>query len=315
MERNNIPIKIRLGKIRLDSPVIPASGVFGYGDELKSLIDYNKIGAIVTKTLTIKEKKGNPQPRIWELENGLLNSIGLQNIGIERFVEKKFPVIKKLKKPIIVSIGGDTEEEILLCLQYISKRIPYGLAGIELNLSCPNIGKNNLISENAKDTYNIVKQARKITSQFLIAKLSPNAGDVGEIGRAAQQAGADALCAFNTFKGLSFDWEKQKVLLGGVSGNAIFPLSSRLVYQLYQNVSIPIIGVGGIHSGITGLLMILCGAYIIGIGTSLMLNPQIPDEIIEEIKKYIKEKNIKKWEEIVGFINDKKRENKLLSDI
>ncbi|MCL5674979.1 MAG: dihydroorotate dehydrogenase [Candidatus Omnitrophica bacterium] len=289
--------KIKLGKMELDSPVIPASGVFGYGDELKGLIDYKKIGAIVTKTLTIKERKGNPQPRIWELENGLLNTIGLQNIGVERFCEEKLPVIKKLKKPVIVSIGGETDDEILLCLEYISKK---DIEAIELNLSCPNIAGRNLISENPEATYNIIKQARKITRSFLIAKLSPNVTDVGETGSAAEEAGTDALCAFNTFKGLTFDWKNHKVILGGVSGDAIFPLSCRLVHQLYQNVSIPIIGIGGIHSPETGLLMILCGATIIGIGTSLMINPDLPGEILNEIKKYKKEKNIKKWDEIVG---------------
>ena len=305
-------MKIKLGKVSLDSPVIPASGVFGYGDELKGLVDYKKIGAIVTKTLTIKERKGNPQPRTWELENGLLNTIGLQNIGVERFCKEKMPIIKRLKKPVIVSIGGETDDEILSCVEYVSKK---EIDGIELNLSCPNIACQQIISENPEATYNVIKQARKITDRLLVAKLSPNVTDAGETGRAAEEAGADALCAFNTFKGLAFDRKNQKIILGGISGNAIFPLSSRLVYHLYQNVSIPIIGVGGIHSPETGLLMILCGATIIGIGTALVLNPGLPGEILDEIKKYKKEKNIKKWEEIVGFLNDRKRKNKLLPGI
>jgi len=295
-------MKVKLGNISLDSPILPASGVFGYGSELQNIVNYDNLGAIVTKTLTIKERQGNPPPRIWELEDGLLNSIGMQNIGIKKFCEGELPLLKQFKKPVIVSIGGETPDEILLCLEYISQR---EVDAIEINMSCPNLGQDKLISENPEATYNLIKQARKITGHFLIAKLSPNVTDVCEIGKAAEEAGAEALCAFNTFKGLSFDWKNEKAILGGVSGNAIFPLSSRLVYQLYQKVSIPIIGLGGIHSGQTGLQMILCGATVIGIGTALAINPELSAEILAEINRYMFEKNIQNWEELVGSANKK----------
>jgi len=296
-------LQIKLGKLRLDTPVLPASGTFGYGDELIDTMDYQYIGAIVTKTLTWKENPGNPPPRIWEFKNGLMNSIGLQNIGVKRFCEEKLKILLNLDKPLIVSIGGKNPDDILRSIEFLSNE--NGIDAFELNLSCPNIETNKTVSEDPDSTFKLINKARQLTNRVLIAKLSPNVTDICKIGIAAEQAGADILCAVNTFKGLYYDWDRGKMYTGGVSGPMIFPMSFRLVFELYKKVSIPIIGLGGIDSDKKALEMIFAGASAIGIGTSMVIMPDLASRVCQAIVDYLK-KMRKNFCSIVGIRNEKK---------
>ncbi|MGB9641731.1 MAG: dihydroorotate dehydrogenase [Candidatus Ratteibacteria bacterium] len=295
-------LQIKLGKLKLDSPVLPASGTFGYGDELIDTIDYQYIGAIITKTLTWKENPGNPPPRIWEFQNGLMNSIGLQNIGVKRFYEEKLGILLNLNKPLIVSIGGKHPDDILKCIEFLgSKR---GIDALEMNLSCPNIDTNKTISEDPDYTFRLTREARRLTDKVLIAKLSPNVTDICEIGVAAEQAGADILSAINTFKGLYYDWDREKMYAGGVSGPMIFPMALRMVFDLFRKVSIPIIGLGGINSEKKALEMIFSGASAIGIGTSLVIMPDLASRVCQAIVNYLK-KTKQDFYSIIGRMNEK----------
>jgi len=297
-------LKIKLGKLVLDTPVLPASGTFGYGDELQDVTDYKFLGAIITKTLTWEQTQGNPPPRIWEFENGLMNSIGLQNIGVRCFASEKLSCLKKLKKPIIVSVGGKSPEDILKCIEFLDRK--NGISAFELNLSCPNIKTSKIISEDPRSTFNIIKKVKKITDKIVIAKLSPNVRDICETGIAAEEAGADILCAVNTYKGLYYDWNNKKMYTGGVSGSMIFPMALRAVYELYQKVSIPIIGVGGISSEKRALEMIFAGASAIGLGTFLIINPELPMKICKFLIDYLKT-NHTNLQSIIGLYNEKRQ--------
>ncbi|HOL34687.1 MAG TPA: dihydroorotate dehydrogenase [bacterium] len=296
-------LQIKLSKLKLDTPVLPASGTFGYGDELIDIIDYQYIGAIITKTLTWKENAGNPPPRIWEFQNGLMNSIGLQNIGVRRFYEEKLEILRNLNKTLIVSIGGKNQDDIFKSIEFLSNK--KGIDALELNLSCPNIETNKTIAENPDFTFKMLKEARRLTNKVLIAKLSPNVTDICEVGLAAEQAGADILSAVNTFKGLYYDWNREKMYAGGVSGPMIFPMALRMVFELYRKVSIPIIGLGGINSGQKALEMIFSGASAVGIGTSLVIMPDLASRVCQVILDYLN-KTRKNFYSVIGSRNEKK---------
>lgn len=300
MEINDL--KIKIGPLLLDTPVLPASGTFGYGDELLDVIDYRYIGAIVTKTLTWNPTPGNPPPRIWELENGLMNSIGLQNIGVKPFCKEKLPKLGELNKPIIVSLGGKNVDDIFRSVEFLSQKKE--ISAFELNLSCPNIEMEKIISESPELTFNTIKKIRTITDKMLIAKLSPNVSDICETGIAAEKAGADIICAINTFKAAFYDWKNKKFFTGGVSGNMIFPMALRCVYELYKNVSIPIIGLGGIDSEKKALEMLFAGASAIGVGTASVIFPDLPQKICCEIFEFIKNEK-KDYYSIIGTGNEK----------
>jgi len=295
-------LKIKIGGLCLDTPVLPASGTFGYGDELVDVIDYKYMGAIITKTLTWNETMGNPPPRIWELENGLINSIGLQNIGVKRFCQEKLDNLIKLNKPIIVSVGGKTDDDILRCIEFLSNRKE--ISAFELNLSCPNIQLSKIISEDPQLIFKTIEKIRNLTDRVLIAKLSPNVTDICETGVAAEKAGADIICAVNTFKGAFYDWENEKMYKGGVSDSAIFPMALRAVFELYRKVSVPVIGLGGIDSGKKALEMVFAGASAVGIGTAFVISPDLPEKICNEIIKFLNNTG-KDFRSIIGMKNEK----------
>ncbi|MCM8822129.1 MAG: dihydroorotate dehydrogenase, partial [Candidatus Omnitrophica bacterium] len=295
-------LKIKIGNLSLDTPVLPASGTFGYGDELVDIMDYKFIGAIITKTLTWNESEGNPPPRIWELENGLINNIGLQNIGVKRFCEEKLKRLIEIDKPLIVSIGGKHIDEIAKCVEFLTPITE--ISAFELNLSCPNIEMLKAISEDYELTFRTIEKIRRLTEKPLIAKLSPNVTDICEIGVAAEKAGADILCATNTFKGAFYDWDSGKIYKGGVSGRLIFPMTLRAVFELYRKVSIPIIGLGGIDSGRKALEMVFAGASAIGTGTLSVIYPNLPQKICEDILTFMKDTG-KDFCSLVGLKNEK----------
>jgi len=299
-------LKTTIGKLKLKNPVILASGTCGFGEEIEKLIDINKLGAVVTKTITLEKKEGNPPPRIAEAPSGLLNAIGLDNDGLGDFIFKKMPFLEKLKIPVIASISGDSLGEFKKLTQELSK-IPC-IKGVEVNLSCPNvIHKNTKFSILAQDKNavgKIMSNLRKTTKLTLLAKLSPNVTDIKEIAKAAEKAGADGISLVNTYPAMLVDIESMKPRLGnitgGLSGPAIKPLALKCVWDAYKKVKIPIIGMGGIMDAKDAIEFMLCGAKAVQIGTANFVNPSASLEILDGIKKYLKRKKIKAVKNLIG---------------
>ncbi|MCM8760505.1 MAG: dihydroorotate dehydrogenase, partial [Candidatus Omnitrophica bacterium] len=226
------PLEVKLGRLSLKTPIIIASGIFSYGEVNLDYIDYKKLGAITTKTITFNPRKGNPQPRIWETPSGMINSIGLQNPGIKEFIKRKLYSINIPGVKTIVSISGEDIDEIQRMTDLLIKK---GVNAIELNLSCPNVNRKNMVSQSPDDTYSFVKAVRDTAENItLIAKLSPNVTDITEVAVAAEKGGADALNLTNTVKGTAVDIEKKRIIEGGLSGPAIKPISLRAVFDVYK---------------------------------------------------------------------------------
>ena len=304
-------MSIKIGKLKLENPVMVASGTFG--EEYGELIDLNKLGAIVAKTITLHKRTGNPPPRIVETASGMLNSIGLENGGVEYFMQYKYPFFAKLKIPVIISIAGESAKEFSMLAKALcnAKRID----ALELNLSCPNVNRRSsfvirrsyetqMIAQDEKATAEVIKAVRKTTGKTLVAKLSPNVTDIGKIARAAEDAGADALTVANTFLGMAMDIETRRPLLGnvkgGLSGPAIKPLALRLVYETSKTVKIPVIGSGGIMDWRDAVEFILCGASAVQVGTATFVNPNAAVEIIDGIRTFMVGNKTRRVEELIG---------------
>jgi len=299
-------MEVEIAGIKLKNPVMTASGTFGYGEEFSPFIDLDKLGAMVLKGIFLKPKMGNPPPRIIETPSGMLNAIGLQSVGVEMLIREKLPYLQKYNTPVIINISGDTIEEYVELarrLGEVSKEM--GIAGLEVNISCPNVKKGGMVwGTDAKATYKIINNIRKATSLPLIAKLTPNVTDIKIIAQAAEEAGADALSLINTLVGMAVDIDSRKPKLanvsGGLSGPAVKPVALWLVWQVFQTVNIPVIGIGGIIKVEDALEFIITGARAIEIGTANFVNPRVTIEIIEGIEKYLIENNIKDINELVG---------------
>ena len=300
-----VNLSVKLGKLKLSNPVLVASGTFGYGEEFKDLVNLSKLGGIVSKTVTLTPRRGNPMPRTIETPCGLLNSIGLENKGINNFIKYKIPFLIKLKTVVIVSITGESPQEFKDIAGILDKQS--AVDGIELNISCPNIrGKTRLVAQDPRETYRVVKAARKATRKTIIAKLSPNVTDIVEIAQAAQQAGCDVLSLINTVYGMSVDLNKKKPdlasILAGLSGPAIKPIALYMVYQVAQKIKLPIIGMGGIMNAQDALEFILLGATAIAVGTANFINPRVSIEIIQGIKQYLIKHKIKDIRNLIGTL-------------
>lgn len=299
-------LKITIGKLKLKNPVILASGTCGFGKEMEKLISVTKLGAIVTKTITLKKREGNPSPRVCESPSGMLNSIGLDNDGLKDFVFEKVNVLKALKIPVIASIAGDSLSEFKKLTKELSK-IPC-IKAIEVNLSCPNvIHKNTKFKTLAQDknaVYKIISKLRKITQITLLAKLSPNVSNLKEIAKEAERAGVDGISLVNTYPAMLVDINTMKPKLGnvtgGLSGPAIKPLALKCVWDVYNAVKIPIIGMGGIMNARDALEFMLCGAKAVQVGTANFVNPKASSEILSGIEKYLKNKKIKSIKSLIG---------------
>lgn len=304
IDKSNLEVEI--GGIKLKNPVMTASGTFGYGQEFSTFIDLDRLGAMVLKGITLKPKMGNSPPRIIETPSGILNAIGLQNVGVEMLIKEKLPYLKKFNTPVIINISGDTVEEYVELarrLGEVSKEM--GIAGLEVNISCPNVKKGGMAwGTDTKATYKIVNSIRKVTSLPLIVKLTPNVTDIKTIAQAAEEAGADALSLINTLVGMAVDIDSYRPKLsnvsGGLSGPAVKPVALWMVWQVSQTVNIPVIGIGGIIKVEDALEFIIAGARAIEIGTANFVNPRVTIEIIEGIEKYLIENNIKDINELVG---------------
>ncbi len=298
-----INLTTSLGKLVLKNPVLVASGTFGYETEYKDIMDIEKLGALVLKTVTIKPREGNPPPRIQETPSGMLNAIGLQNKGIDYFLKEELPELKKINVPIIANIAGESIDEYV----ELAGRLDgvKEIAAVELNVSCPNVKKGGMkFGEDAKLLEELVKKVRKDAKKTLITKLTPNVIDIALMARIAEEAGSDVLSLVNTFLGMAIDVKTRQPYLanitGGLSGPAIRPLAVRMVWQVARTVNIPVIGMGGISSPEDALEFIIAGATAISIGTANFMNPAIAIEIIKGLEKYMKENKIEALSEIRG---------------
>jgi len=310
-------ISINIGGLKLKNPVVVASGTFGYAEEFADFIDLKKLGAVVTKTITLNPRAGNPPPRTCETPAGMLNSVGLDNPGLEVFLEEKLPVLEKIGVPVIVSIASEGGAEEFIALAERLDKIK-AVAAMELNVSCPNIrgqgsrvkGQSRLciplISQNPQATYNLVKAVRKVTKKTLITKLSPNVTDIAEIAQAAECAGSGAVSLVNTIAALSIDIGKRApklgAITGGLSGPAIRPVAVRMVWECYQKIKIPIVGLGGIIDVQSALEFFIAGASAVAVGTANFINPQTSIEIIDGIKRHLRKNKIKNIKSLIGSL-------------
>jgi dihydroorotate dehydrogenase (NAD+) catalytic subunit len=296
-------VSVKIGRLVLKNPVMVASGTFGYGEEFKDLCDLRRLGAIVTKTITINPRQGNPVPRTCETPAGMINSIGLENPGIEKFLSDKLPAVRKSGVPVIVSIAseGDPAEFVILAKRL--DKIP-AVAALELNISCPNLKKKKLIAQDARATAAVVKAVRRVTKKTLITKLSPNVTDIAEIALAAEAAGSDALALINTVQGMAIDVKTRApriaMVSGGLSGPAIRPIAVRMVWEVYNKVKIPIIGMGGIMDTDSALEFFIAGATAISVGTANFIEPSVSVEIVKGIREYLARNRIATLKALVG---------------
>lgn len=298
-------LSVNIGKLKLKNPVTVASGTFGYTEEFSDFIDLKKLGAIVTKTITLKPRQGNPGPRTAESAAGLLNSIGLENPGMDAFLEDKLPFLRKTGVPLIVSIASESDPGEFIILAKKLDKIKE-ISGIELNVSCPNIKSPRLISQDPKATYEVVRSVRRVTRKTLITKLSPNVSDIVEIALAAESAGSDALSLINTLTGMGIDIQTRTPKIAGItaglSGPAIRPVALRMVWEAHQKIKIPIIGIGGIIDTLSALEFFIAGATAISVGTANFINPKVTLEIILGLKQYLIENKIKDINSLIGSL-------------
>lgn len=296
-------LSVNIGKLKLKNPVMTASGTFGYGPEYAEFLDLNRLGAIVVKGLSLAPKEGNPPPRIVETTAGMLNAIGLQNIGLENFITKKLPVLKKFDSVIIVNFFGDSIKEYVMAAERLDSAD--GVHAIEMNISCPNKQAGwSVFGTDPKVTFEVVSSVRKVTGLPLIVKLSPNVTDIKIMAKAAEDAGADAISLINTITGMAVDIKTRKPMLanitGGLSGPAIKPIALKMVFEVYKTVEIPIIGMGGIMNATDAIEFMLAGATAFAVGTASFVNPRATIDIIEGLEAYMKENNITSAGELTG---------------
>jgi len=301
---NNTPLMaVNLGRLKLKNPVMTASGTFGYGEEYAGYIDLDKLGAIVVKGLSLKPRLGNPPPRIMETTGGMLNAVGLQNIGVEVFIEEKLPFLRDYDVAIIANIYGETYDEYKKVARKLSS--VKGVHALEVNISCPNV-KNGGVSFGAdpKIAARVTRVVKDETSLPVIVKLTPNVTDITVIAQAVEKAGADAVSLINTLTGMSVDLKTRrphlKNITGGLSGPAIKPVALRMVWQVVQKVSVPVIGIGGIMTAEDALEFLVVGANAVQIGTANFINPLVTMEVIEGIKNYLALNKINDIKEIIG---------------
>lgn len=305
MQGSMVSLGVDLAGIQMKNPVMVASGTFGYGKEYSQFMDLKELGAIVTKSVTLLPRTGNPPPRVIETPAGMLNAIGLQNVGLERFVSGKMPFLREVGVPVIVSISGrDVREYVELAARLSEVE---GIAGFELNISCPNVSQGGMMfGAKPQVTHKLVKAVRGATELSLIAKLSPNVTDIVEIASAAEEAGADALSLINTLLGMVIDIHTRQPMLanttGGLSGPAIRPVAVRMVWQVAAAVKLPVIGMGGIMTSEDALEFIIAGARAIAVGTGNFVNPHKCVDIISGLRDFMIQNHISDINDLVGSL-------------
>ena len=297
-------LKVNINGVEFKNPVIAASGTFGFGEEFNDFYDVGMLGGISSKGLTINPKQGNEGIRVYETPSGMMNSVGLQNPGIDAFIERELPKMRKLRTNVIANIGGGCLEDYEAAVSKIDKS---DVDMIELNISCPNVKHGGMafgIKSNV--AYEVVKEIKAITKKPLMVKLSPNAEDIVDMAIKCQEAGADSISLINTLKGMAIDVYKRKPVFNnisaGLSGPAVKPIALRMVYEVAKAVDIPVIGLGGISNGRDAIEFMMAGASAIQIGTINFVNPMAGKEIIEEMENFLKEQGIKDINDIIGII-------------
>lgn len=298
-------LAVELAGIGLKNPVMTASGTFGYGLEFAGLVDLNRLGGMVVKGLSLKPAAGNPPPRIVETASGMLNAIGLENIGIDAFVKDKLPQLKKYDTPVFANIYAETVEQYAELAERIDP--VEGITGIEVNISCPNVKAGGVaFGVDPEAAAGVVKAVRNRTGKPLMVKLSPNTADIAGMARRVEDAGADAISLINTITAMAIDIHTRKPRLanvtGGLSGPAIKPVALRMVWQAAGAVKIPVVGIGGIASAEDVLEFMIAGATAVQIGTANFVNPHVSMEIIDGLLQYLKENSIKSIKDIVGTL-------------
>lgn len=294
-------LRVKIGNLVLKNPVLVASGTFGYGIESKDLIDVSELGGIVTKSISMNPRVGNNPPRIVETASGMLNSIGLANVGVESFIQDKLPYLKKVGTSIIVNIAASTIEEYCSVLSILDQH--EGVDAYEINVSCPNVKDGGLsFGQNCSRTAEVTRQLRKLTNKPLIIKLTPNVTHISEFARAVESEGADAVSLINTVIGMAIDIQtkrpKLSTITGGLSGPAIKPIALAKVYEVSKAVSIPVIGIGGIMTAEDAIEFFLAGATAIEIGTANFVNPNTAVEVKSGIIDYCRKNDIKSIDEL-----------------
>lgn len=297
-------MSVTLGRLHLQNPILVASGTFGYAREMAGAIDFAKLGGIIPKTVTHQPRKGNTPPRTVETPSGILNAIGLDNDGVDHFISHHLPYLRTLPTAIVANIAGETADDFIAMAEQIGREP--GLAGLELNLSCPNVSGGLDFATDPKLTRQIVAEVRKVCPLPLIAKLTPNVTDIVPIAQAVADGGADAVSLVNTFIGMAVDWRKRTPILGnvtgGLSGPAIKPLALRLVWRVARNVRIPIIGVGGIASLNDVMEFLIAGASAVQIGTANFFDPTISVRLVEQLRQTCAELGVASVLELVGTL-------------
>ncbi len=296
-------MRVSIGPLHLQNPVMTASGTFGYGEEYGSLVNLHRLGAIIVKGISLRPRQGNPPPRIAETAAGMLNAIGLENVGLERFLAEKLPFLAGIETPLIVNILGDSVDDY----QELAARLDgeEKVAALEVNISCPNVRHGGVaFGTDPEMAHAVTRAVRDHFSRPVIVKLSPNVTDITVIARAVEEAGADALSLINTVLGMAIDIEAEKPKLanvfGGLSGPAIKPIGLRMVWQAAESVSLPIIGIGGITTPEDAIEYLLAGACAIQVGTANFINPGATEEIIRGIGKHLTARGIDSVQELTG---------------
>jgi len=297
-------LSVNVGGILMKNPVTTASGTFGFGPEYAPYLDLNRLGAIVVKGITLLPRTGNPTPRLAETPAGILNSIGLQNPGVERFISETLPFLADYDLPVIVNIAGDTVDDYALLAEKLSRAS--GVGGLEVNISCPNVKKGGMqFGSDPTMAAEVTRTVKASTGLPVIVKLSPNVTSIVAVAEKVAEAGADALSMINTVLGMAIDIKKKRPmlgnLLGGLSGPAVKPVAVRAVWQVYREVKLPIIGMGGITTAEDAIEFILAGATAVAVGTANFVNPRATMDVLEGIENYLCENGIEDISELTGL--------------
>jgi len=301
-----VNLEVNINGLSLKNPVLTASGTFGFGEEFDDFIDINRLGGFIVKGTTLEPRQGNPYPRMAETPSGMLNAVGLQNKGVEHFVQATYPRIKNYNTAIFVNVNGSTIDDYVKTAEHIASLDD--IPGIELNISCPNVKAGGMaFGTNAQMAAEVTKAVRKVYPKHLMVKLSPNVTDITEIARAVESAGADSVSVINTLLGIAVDIHKRKPVLstvtGGLSGPCIKPVALRMVWQVYKAVKIPIIGIGGIMNAEDAIEFLLAGATAVQVGTANFIDPQITIKVIDGIEEYLQKYGFTSPTDIIGAIH------------
>lgn len=298
-----VDLSVEIGKLKLKNPIMTASGTFGYGEEFADFIDLNRLGGIIVKGTTLHHREGNPYPRMAETPSGMLNAVGLQNKGVDYFIEHIYPRIKDLDTRVIVNVSGSCIDDYVAVCEKLSPLDK--VAAVEINISCPNVKQGGMgFGTTCSGAESVTSAVRKAYDGTMIVKLTPNVTDITEIACAVEAAGADAVSLTNTFLGMAIDVEKRKPMLstitGGLSGPCIRPIAVRMVWQVANAVKVPVVGLGGIASGRDAIEFLLAGATAVQIGTANFVDPQVTVKAIDYIEDYLKRHQIASVRELIG---------------